>query len=247
MSYPACFLELQVLFARRLAELSGRPLPQMVLRHTALYRILGLDWSLDPSHPVWQRFVDALGHDGSGFEAAYSVYEERYRQGLIPDHEPSRPHWGCFSYEEQPGDRSVRLHFSNWDTTGMGPLSTLRQSSRLAELQAMFGHISHQHPDVALVRGGSWLYNREEYLRLFPPSYHQSARVDHPHLIARGLWGQFLRHGNRLNEQVAACFADRVAALSAAAEYAGCFPYRVLLTEAPIADFYAFYGIAVSG
>jgi hypothetical protein len=44
----------------------------------------------------------------------------------------------------------------------------------------------------------------------------------------------------------ARCFADRLAEFSDAWECAGCFPGQVLLTEASIADFYAFHGIAVS-
>ncbi len=243
MSYPAAFLELQVRFACRLAKLSGQPLSEVVLHHTALYRILGLDWSLDPHHLVWQQFVSQLGTDGSGIDLAYRVYEERRKQGRIPDHDMSRPHWGCFSYEHHLDEQAVRIHFSNCDTTGLGPLSSQRRIARLAELQAMFAHIRHVHPEVTLVRGGSWLYNREAYLRLFPPSFRESARVDDPHLIARGLWGQFLRHGNHLNEEVSARFTDRLVTLSDAAEYARCFPYQVLLTQAPIVDFYAFYGV----
>lgn len=93
------------------------------------------------------------------------------------------------------------------------------------------------------MRGGTWLYNRHEYTRLFPREYAESAQVDHPHLIARGLWGQFLRHGNRMNGEVAALFLSRLAQLDDANRYADCFPYQSLLTEAPIPLFYAFYGI----
>jgi len=71
-------------------------------------------------------------------------------------------------------------------------------------LRTMFDYIRREQPDVQMVNGGSWLYNRREYQRLFPAQYAQSAKVDHPHLIARGLWGQFLRHGNRLNDELAA-------------------------------------------
>lgn len=97
--YPSAFLEIQIAFAQRLAALSGQSLAESVLQHTALYRILGLDWSLDPRHPVWQRFVGALRDDGAGIAEAYQVYAERVAQGLIPAYDTSHPHWGCFSYE----------------------------------------------------------------------------------------------------------------------------------------------------
>jgi hypothetical protein len=243
MPYPPAFLEIQITFARRMAELSGQPVHQSLLRHTALYRILGLDWSLDPHQPVWQRFIGELREDGTGVDAAYRMYAERYAEGLIPDYDTSRPHWGCFSYEYHADVHAVRLHFADLDAIGAGPLSSQRQDVRLAELRAMFAEIRREHPDAERVMGGTWLYNRAAYRRLFPPQYGESARVDHPHLNARGLWGQFLRHGNRLNEEVAAHFLARLAELHDAAEYSACFPYQSLLTEAPIELFYAYYGL----
>jgi hypothetical protein len=243
MPYPLAFIQIQVVFASKMAERSGQPLRELVLRNTALYRILGLDWSLDARDAVWQRFVGALRDDGTGLDAAYQVYAERYAQGLIPDYDTSRPHWGCFSYEYDPAIRVIRLHFVNLDTTGAGPLSSPRKETRLAELQAMFAHIRGAHPDAEQVKGGSWLYNRAEYRRLFPPEFGASAHADRPHLIARGLWGQFLRHGNRMNEEVATRFVGRLAELRDAAAYAACFPYQNLLTEAPIQLFYGFYAV----
>lgn len=246
MPYPTAFLEIQVTFARRMAELNGTPFPESLLHQTALYRILGLDWSLDPHDPVWQRFLGALPEHGPEMDAAYRVYADRCAQGLIPDYDTSRPHWGCFSYEYDPDARTIRLHFVNLDTTGAGPLSAARKEVRLAELRSMFAHIRREHPDAERVKGGTWLYNRAEYRRLFPSEYGASARVDHPHLIARGLWGQFLRHGNRMHDEVTAGFLSRLAELRDAAEYAACFPYQNLLTDAPIHLFYPFYGIGQS-
>lgn len=247
MPYPVAFIEIQGAFARRMAELTAQPYPDVVLSQTALYRILGLDWSLNPQHPVWRQFVTALGDDGAGAAAAYQIYSERCAQGLIPDYDTSRPHWGCFSYEYDANERAIRLHFVNLDTSGVGPLSSARRETRLAELREMFAHIHQAHPDAERAQGGSWLYNRSEYTRLFPPQYGESARADHPHLIARGLWGQFLRHGNRMNEELVTLFLARLAELGDAETYATCFPYQSLLTEAPIAAFYAFYGIEDQG
>jgi hypothetical protein len=243
MPYPPAFLEIQVIFARRMGELTAKPFEEAVLRNTALYRILGLDWSLDPRHPVWQQFIAAMGDDGADSASAFRVYSDRHAQGLIPDYDTSRPHWGCFSYEYDSDARVVRLHFANLDTSGAGPLSSQRKDTRLAELRDMFAHIRQAHPDAERVHGGTWLYNREEYRRLFPPQFGDSARVDRPHLIARGLWGQFLRHGNRMNEEITARFLAHLAKLQDAEAYAACFPYQSLLTEAPIQAFYDFYGI----
>ncbi|MEO7003439.1 MAG: hypothetical protein ABI068_16585 [Ktedonobacterales bacterium] len=244
MLYPQAFLDLQLLFARRMSAISGQPFHESVLHYTALYRILGLDWNLDPHDPVWARYLAGLRGDDAEADGAwtYQVYCERNALGVIPDH--VYPRWGCFAYEYQPDAKTIRLHFGNLDASGYGPLHHLRTEARRAELWSMFSSIQRAHPDAAYVHGGSWLYNREEYRRLFPPAFGASAQAMQAPLIGRGLWGQFLRHGERINAELAARFTASVATLAHADDYAGCFPYQVLLTHAPIADFYAFYGIA---
>jgi len=89
----------------------------------------------------------------------------------------------------------------------------------------------------------TWLYNRQEYTRLFPSEYGQSAHVDKPHPQTRGLWGQFLRYDSQLNEKIASLFLERVHQLRDAEHYPQCFPYQSLLTGAPVELFYTFYGV----
>ena len=246
MPYPQAFFEIQLTFARKMAQLSSQPLQEAILRQTALYRILGLDWSLDPRHPVWQQFIETIDAEMDDTTAAYRYYTERAAQGFIPEYDTSRPHWGCFSYEFLDDTKAARLHFSSRDTSGSGPLSHQRQQTRRSELQAMFQAILQEHPDAECVKGGSWLYNRKEYCRLFPREYGTSAQVDPPHLIARGLWGQFLRHSNSMNEELTTRFLEHVDRLQDSAAHAGCFPYQNLVTDAPISFFYAFYGLDVN-
>ena len=238
--YPQEFFALQLAFAQKMSEISQQPYHDAVLHDTALYRILGLDWSLEPNDPVWQAYLRGLSHEGRDDEWTYQFYLSRY--DAIPKYDI--PRWGCFSYQYLADSRVIHMHFSNLDASGYGPLSSLRKEARVAELQAMFLHIKEKHPAAQLVKGGSWLHNREEYKRLFPPAYGQSARADKPHLIGRGLWGQFLRHNNQLNEKVATLFSERVSQLRDVKDYARCFPYQAMLVEAPIASFYEFYGIS---
>jgi len=237
--YPHAFFALQLTFADKIAALSGQSFQEMVLRYTAMYRILGLDWSLDPSHPVWQDYLQGMRQAPADAEWSHQVYLARCDQ--IPTH--PTPNWGCFAYTYSPEWPSVHLHFANVDTSGVGPLSHQRQQARLAELRAMFTHIKQTHPDTIEVCGGSWLYNRPAYTRLFPPEYAASAQADRPHLIARALWGQFLHHDEQINQEIASLFLQRLSALEDMEQYAQCFPYQVLLTKAPIGLFYRFYGI----
>ena len=128
----------------------------------------------------------------------------------------------------------IHLHFGNLDDSGYGPLSHQRKVARLTELWSMFTHIKRVHPETIAVHGSSWLYNLEAYLRLFPIEYGLSARADAPQLTARSLWGQFLRYDGGLNEERAGLFLDHLSRLQDKHQHAQCFPYQVLLTEAPI-------------
>ena len=99
------------------------------------------------------------------------------------------------------------------------------------------------HLDAIAVHGSSWLYNLKAYRRLFPIEFGLSARIDAPHFTARSLWGQFLRYDGKVNEERSEVFLDRLNRLGEEHEYAQCFPFQVLLTQAPIDLFYTFYGV----
>jgi hypothetical protein len=52
MLYPIGFFDLQLTFAQKIEQLTKQSYPEAILYRTAMYCILGLDWSLDPQHPV---------------------------------------------------------------------------------------------------------------------------------------------------------------------------------------------------
>jgi hypothetical protein len=60
MLCPPGFFGLQLASARKVAQLAQQSYPEAILHGTAMYRILGLDWSLDPHHPVWQTYLTGL-------------------------------------------------------------------------------------------------------------------------------------------------------------------------------------------
>ena len=239
MLYPIGFFDLQLIFAKKIAQLTQQSYPEAILYRTAMYRIMGLDWSLNPHHPVWQTYLSGLHQEDTDTDWSYQFYLERADQ--IPSYE--EPRWGCFSYEYWSERRLIHLHFGNLDNSGYGPLSHQRKEARLADLWSMFTQIKRTHPDAIAVHGSSWLYNLEAYRRLFPVEYGLSTRTDAPQLIARSLWGQFLRYNGKLHEERAAVFLDRLSRLEDEHQHARCFPYQVLLAQAPIILFYTFYGV----
>ncbi len=44
MRYPQAFLDIQLTFAQKMAQLARQPYQDSVRIHTTLYRIFGLDW-----------------------------------------------------------------------------------------------------------------------------------------------------------------------------------------------------------
>ena len=209
-AYPVRFFEAQLAFARRVAEITAQPFAAATLRFTALYRILGLDPPFDRAQPVWSSFAALLDETAplrTLATRAHDFYLARFDQ--IPQMSENR-HWGCFAFDFDATSQRVRLHFAQQDRSGLGPLSSERTPARLAELRAMFDHIHVALPEAQQVRGGSWLYNREAYTRLFPPSFGASAEVDQPHCQFRGLWGQLLRYNLASNEVLVETFLERV-------------------------------------
>ncbi len=240
--YPERFFEVQLIFAHKVAEITGRTFEDAVLHYTAMYRILGLDWSTDPTHPTWQAYVQALQSDrDSGAKETYQFYYAR--SDSIP-RQSDLPHWGCFAYEYLRDQYKIKIHFSNQDYTEYGALSHQRMAIRKAELTEMFTSIRAGHPEAEAVIGSSWLYNLEAYKRLFPVEYGQSAKeADRIYYTGRGLWGQFLDHEWQMNERTVATFLQRVEAATNMLQCDRAFPYQLLLPKAPIALFYQFYNI----
>lgn len=239
-AYSQGFFAVQIAFARRVGAITGLSLPDAALRYTALYRVLGLDWTFDAQHPIWRQASKALAADDPA-AAVYQLYRSRLAE--IPRFSELR-HWGCFAFEYDAEARAIRLHFANADAgPTWGPLSASRREARMGELRAMFAHVKQMHPDVETVLGGSWLYNLDSYLRLFPPDFGASATPDEPHYRARGLWGQFLRHDWAVHPGRAASFLRRLEEAHSLDDLPACFPYQVLLTQAPIGEFSTFYGV----
>jgi hypothetical protein len=238
-----------MLFAQKIADLSQQPLEQAVLHYTALYRIFGLDWTLDPTNPVWQAYSVGLQREPDRIDYTYRFYLQRYDS--IPKF-ADEEHWGCFSYSHNAKDRSIHIHFADEDRSPYGALSSRRVDARKSELKAMFAAVQSRHSEAEFVSGGSWLYNWESYRRLFPPAYVQAVHEDETRypsiwgqLPGRAIWGQFLRRNWQVHQETMDLFLQRVSQLERAEDYLQCFPYQVLRTEAPIQDFYTFYKITL--
>ena len=206
--YSKPFFELQLVFAQKMADLLQQPLEQALLRYTAFYRILGLDWSMDPTNPIWQAYIQRLERTAEKVDFTHQFYLQRH--SIIPKF-TDEEHWGCFAYDYKPEKRAVHFHFSDQDTSIYSPLSHHRIDVRKSELREMFQQVKQRHPDAEFVWGGSWLYNWESYRRLFPQAYVASAKKDDmPIFVARRTWKEFMLRRCNVHQESMGWLLQRV-------------------------------------
>lgn len=228
-------LDLQIRFAEAVARKTGRPLAEVLLEDTSLFRRFGFGKRLRPDHPKWQAYVKGIGSVPL-LDWTYAFYAAREKK----KGEDLEPMFGCFSYSYK--EPTVSIHFDNADKSGSSPLSEERMEARHQELKKMFAYIKAHAPEAQFVRGESWLYNLERYRRLFPPAYGASLESAPVSFRSNSVWGQFLDRSGRVREEMAQGFLKRVLEAQPT-EIAGCLPYPVLTTQVDIKEFYRFFGI----
>jgi hypothetical protein len=229
MTYSKAFFDLQLHFARKVADLGALPFEQALLDYTNLYVRFGLGRKFDCNHPVWREYLE-------GLPRAADIDDWTHRFYLTRPHDVPPPSLiatsGCFSYAKTDDER-IRLHFLNAGTSKHSPPGEACLATRFAELRVLFQHARQTQPATLQVAGVSWLYHLHGYRRLFPASYLASAKPASPRFRNMPLWGQFLdRHGD-VRQSVAATFVERLAHQTRLNDIAQCFPLQPLALEAP--------------
>jgi len=210
-----------------------------LLGYTNFYIRFGLGRDFDRAHPRWQEYLAGLRDADDGRDWTYRFYMKQPHGLASP---PVIATLGCFSYSRLRDDR-IRLHFENAQTDECSSLGSSRRSQRLADLTALFAHVKRAERGSPSVVGASWLYNLEAYRRLFPKAYLATARVLHDRFRHMPLWGQFANRHGEVKEEMARQLLDRLGRQSSLEGLDRCFPLQVLTVEAPVQEFYAFYGV----
>jgi hypothetical protein len=238
------YFDLQLRFAEAVAATAALPLADAVAHYTNFYRRFGFGrWHDAPIAPVWHTYTARLmtldTHEQRvAWTQAFFVQSPSER---LP---PGRQQFGCFGCDPPDADGRVRIHFTNHDTDGIGPLSRTKIEQRTHELHGMFTYVQHTYPAAQAVRGGSWLYHLEAYRRLFPPIYGASRVVQEgtEHLQGTSCWGQFLDHHEGVKPALRAQFLAKLTQLNLDRLWEA-FPLPTYSTQAPIQAFYEWYQI----
>jgi len=240
------YVDVQLRFAERVAEVSGKPLAEAVLHFTNFHRRLGLGVAAPGKRaPVWNELMagfDALSHEARLKRVIETLSPAGDGSAMLL---PGRFGFGCFACEAPNAEGMVRIHFGNREgREDVGPLHHTRIAARRAELTEMFGWLAREHPGARRVDGGSWLYNLEAYRRLFPAEFGASRdpRNVPPYLHGMSSWGQFIDFRGRIRKDVRDAFIANLPTLDMSAPHR-VFPYQVLFTTAPFEAFRRGYGV----
>jgi hypothetical protein len=226
MDYKASFFQLQIDFAKRLAEVTNLEFSQALLDYSPIYRLIGADVAL------WNRYLEKLASTETQADFTVDFVRQHYFK-------PKRDSFGCFAYGLEENNTRLRIHFENIE--GKGALSKERIAARHAEIKAMLTDAVAKYPQLESIRGGSWLYNLEAYRRLFPPSFVAEPYVQEEEFQFLALWGQCLSGTGEANPQTSAYLLEKATALEADSDVQNCFPYQVLGVLGKVSDFGDFY------
>jgi hypothetical protein len=237
------YFDLQLRFAAAMADATGQPLAEALLRYTNLHRRLALGHlGTGPPHPDWPPFaarLTALTDHAERLTCTLDAYANAGDEPPPPNREP----FGAFAFNPPDHRGVVRIHFSPRDDDGISPLAREKTDRRRSELEALVGRLVDAYPDARRIRGTSWLYHLPAYRRLFPPAYADSATLHGPSLRYEGTanWGQFLSHGGGVKAAAVARMRDNLRRLDPERPWLA-FPLPALTPEAAVAAFVEHYG-----
>ena len=124
------FFDLQLNFTGHVARVSDLNFEEALFSFTNIY-LQCIGRLFDPADPTWLTYLDGLHHASDKAFWTASFYESHRK--------PTPPSaYGCFRYTYLADEQTIRLHFSNVDSSGYGPLSKESITVRLKELKTLF-------------------------------------------------------------------------------------------------------------
>ena len=168
-------LELRLRFANAVSRALDISFVDALREYTDIpVRITGqMPWQSRGEDPKWTAFAERIRSAESQEEIEEYIIT-LYKESVKERGETVKNLYWPFSYDYHEEDMSIHLHFGSMGVEpdqaegDPGTLSSERYEEQRAKLAAMFAEIQAKYPNVKEVKGGSWLYNREAYRRLYP-------------------------------------------------------------------------------
>lgn len=247
-------LELRIEWAKALGAAFKTPYEDMLASSTDIYaRMFGQLASEEriKADPRWQEFLQRL-RGGENPATVALEFRNRYSdQGLSQVED--REYFGPFFYTYFPDEKIIDLHFGTmgWGADSTGALEQLTNAKQ--HFTDMFRAIKASGLNPEKVEGNSWLYGRllasesmkRRLYEIFPKSFVDSHTQKNVAMRGGGRWGQFIGADGRMNKRAANEFRKRMhdPHIMTRQNYLLAFPISPETLEAPIQDFYTFYGI----
>ena len=238
--YPKKLFHMIIEYASKRGEIEGVDIIESIKKHTPIFFLIGnYSWDFDPESKHWIELIDRYEKGENMVDVAYELHIQNYQ-----DPDKKKKWFGCFGYkyvEDENGDGIVKIHFLNDGKSKNGPLSLSEKPKRLTELKEMFEEIREKYPKAKYVEGGSWLYNREEYRRLFPKEYLKDMRTRDPKTKILVIWGQFINSEWEIKEEKYKIFLEKLSRAKNMEDLNNLFEMKELYPRCEIEWFYDFY------
>lgn len=245
-NYPPEYFYAQILFANKIASITGVDFLQAIEQKTAIGRRFDDKNSLPrlvSEYPFLDEFCERL----------YTSYTSQSSALYVPKRSPrDATHYGVYGYQYLPNNASegnkntIKMHFHPSPRGEASNLSSTRHAERVEDLRQMTAYIHDNIPGAQIVVGGSWLYNVPGYRDPFPPEFiNRLTRMDPLRMSFTGdsLWGQFINRNGFINPNVYAQFVAKVQRSHSFKDLINAFPYHPLHSATPISAFYDHFGI----
>jgi hypothetical protein len=249
------YFEFQLKFAKKLSELTGKPLNVVIQKLTSFLR----------QDDRAEEFVPGVNENNADLHVKNKFEESRVKSEKaeptpyheeFPENQGAR--FGCFYYTfNSANPQSIDLHFANAEYSKQGPLTPDKIPLRKKELADLLKDVKSKLPQVELVRGVSWLYSLKHpraLERIFPKAYVASRQAGKSpsHWQTGAVWGQFIDSEYKLNQSRAAEFENKIDQLKVEGvktdeelngQLFNALPMPPTRVEGPIDEFYEMYGI----
>lgn len=165
-----------------------------------------------------------------------------YRESPVERKDHTKDTYWPFRFDYLPEERSIDLHFGNVDIGKIinepGFLDDEREEEMRQKLTDMFAEIKQLYPQAKFVETRTWLFNKPEFLRLFPKNF--SPDFDKPALggfQGGGRWGQFYNKRGQVNSHQRDIFLANIKNLDPE-HLENAFPLKTYEVFTGIEDFY---------
>lgn len=211
--FPKELFNLQFEFAKALQRKSGGNLLDIIKTRTSSLRFGLYEYNDDNTLKGEKPGLAEITEEG----LADFAYENYLKEDGNPEpaeyHPEGSTRFGCFYYDHNKADNSLRIHFVNTEFDDVGPLDKSKIEERKREIKDMLADIKMNFPERQEINGLSWLYNLDSYKRLFPDSYTSNLQEEKGKFQwARGttIWGQFMDNKLTIKNDLAQELMKRV-------------------------------------